>query len=105
MCIRDRVYDLEDYREADYILHRDNHMTWYTQNRPADQIPMDSDTLEQMESVIRVAEFDSVKHTARMSVMGVAELPSEKNALKVSVLTLARSDSEKTTIRIYKVVK
>lgn len=101
----ERVYDLEDYREADYILHRDNHMTWYTWNNPADQIPMDSDTVEQMESVIRVAEFHSVKNTTKVSITSVADLPSEKNALKISVLRLVDHRSEKTTIRIYKVVK
>ena len=56
----ERVYDLEEYREADYILYRNNHMTYLTENRGVnDQIPIDSDTLEHLESVTRVAEFYS----------------------------------------------
>jgi len=101
----ERVYDLEDYGEADYILHRDNYMTYYPRHLPKNQIPMDSDALEHLESVVRVAEFHSVKNTTKVSIMSVAELPSEKNTIKISVLRLADSHSEKTTIKIYKVVK
>jgi hypothetical protein len=55
-----RIYDLEDYREADYILYRNNHMTYLTNTLGIkDQIPMDSDTLEYLESVAKVAEFYS----------------------------------------------
>ena len=56
----ERVFDLEDYREADYVLYRNNQMTWSTENRvPKDHIPFDSDTLEHLESLIKVAEFHS----------------------------------------------
>ena len=55
-----RVYGLENHREADYILYRNNHMTYSTRMIGAkDQIPIDSDTLEHLESLVRVAEFYS----------------------------------------------
>ncbi|GAH63448.1 unnamed protein product, partial [marine sediment metagenome] len=56
----ERVYDLEDYREADYILYRNNHMTYLTETLGAkDQIPLDNDILEHLEAVVRVTEFHS----------------------------------------------
>ncbi len=56
----ERIYDLKDYREADYILYRNNHMTYRTETKvPEDHIPLESDTLEHLESLVRVAEFYS----------------------------------------------
>ena len=56
----ERVFDLEDYREADYVLYRNNQMTYSTEKRvPKDHIPFDSDTLEHLESLIKVTEFHS----------------------------------------------
>jgi hypothetical protein len=55
-----RVYTLELYTEADYIVFRNNDMTWGTANRvPDDFQPINQSELDNMPSLVKVAQFES----------------------------------------------
>jgi hypothetical protein len=55
-----RVFTMEKYNEASYFLYRNNDMTWGTWKEiPKDYQPILEATLDEMKSLVKVAEFKS----------------------------------------------
>lgn len=55
-----RAYDMKDYRETDYLIYRNNHMTFYTENRTQDDnIDINIDILSEQYFLIKFAQFQS----------------------------------------------